>query len=71
MKVKLNDYTSGDFFRIIREWTGMTQKEFAKALGKSERLIQSYEAGTTNYNIKILEKIAKKFDILIIAEKKK
>lgn len=71
MKVKLNDYDSGSFIRIIREWTGLTQKEFAKVLGRSERQIQVYELGTSNYNIKTLEKIAKEFDITIIAEKKK
>ena len=47
MKVKLKDYGSGDFIRIIREWTGLTQKEFAKRISKSERTIQEYEAGTT------------------------
>lgn len=71
MRVKLNDYDSGSFIRIIREWTGLTQKEFAKVLGRSERQIQGYESGTTNYNIKTLEKISKEFKISIIAEKNK
>ena len=70
MKVKLNDYDRGAFIKIIREWTGLTQKEFAEVLGVSERQIQGYEAGTTNYSIKALEKICKEFDISIIAEKK-
>jgi len=46
MKVILNDYDRGTFIKIIREWTGLTQKEFAKVLGKCERTIQEYEAGT-------------------------
>ena len=71
MKVKLNDYDCGSFIRIIREWTGLTQKEFAKVLGRSERQIQGYESGTTAYNIKTLEKIAKEFKITIVAEKTK
>ena len=71
MKVRLNDYNSGSFIRIIREWTGLTQKEFAEVLGKSVRQIQGYESGTTNYNIKTLEKIADEFKISIIAEKTK
>lgn len=70
MKVNLKDYDSGSFIKIIREWTGLTQKEFGKELGKSLRTIQDYEAGTTNYNIRTLEKISKKFNISIIAEKK-
>lgn len=35
MKVKLNDYDAGTFIKVIREWTGLTQKEFAKVLGRS------------------------------------
>lgn len=71
MKVKLRDYGSGDFIRIIREWTGLTQKEFGKRIEKSERTIQDYEAGTTNYSIKILRTIEREFGIQIIAEKQK
>ena len=71
MKVKLNDYDAETFIKVIREWTGLTQKEFAKVLGRSQRQIQGYEAGTTTYNIKTLEKISKEFDITIIAENNK
>lgn len=70
MRVNLKDYDRGSFIRIIREWTGLTQSEFGKKLGKSERTIQKYEAGTTGYNIRTLEKIVKIFNISIIAEKK-
>lgn len=70
MKVSLNNYDKGSFMKIVREWTGLTQTEFAKRIGKSARTVQEYEAGSTNYNIKILEKIAKEFDITITAEKK-
>lgn len=71
MRVNLKDYGSGAFIRIVREWTGLTQKEFGKAIGRSERTIQDYEGGITNYNIKTLEKIVDVFKISIIAEKKK
>ncbi len=71
MKVNLKDYDRGSFIKIIREWTGLTQKEFGKELGKSLRTIQEYEAGTTAYNIRILEKITKRFNISITAEKNK
>lgn len=71
MKVKLKDYSSGDFIRIIREWTGLTQKEFGKRISKSERTIQAYESGTFNYSIKTLQRIEKEFNIHIIAEKEK
>lgn len=71
MKVNLKDYGRGAFIKIIREWTGLTQKEFGKQIGRSERTIQEYETGTTNYNINTLEKIIEKFNISIIAEKKR
>lgn len=70
MKVSLNDYNRGSFIKIIREWTGLTQIEFAKRIGKSARTVQEYEAGTTNYSIDVLDKIAKEFDVVITAEKK-
>lgn len=70
MKANLKDYGSGAFIRIIREWTGLTQKEFGKAIGRSERTIQEYEAGTTNYNIKTLEKTTETFNIMIVTEKR-
>lgn len=70
MRVKLNDYEPRYFIKFIREWSGLTQKEFGKVLGKSERTIQAYELGKTNYDINILKKICKEFNISIIAEKK-
>lgn len=71
VRVDLKNYDSGTFIKIIREWTGLTQKDFGKALGRSERTIQDYEAGKISYNAKTLELIVKKFDISIIAEKEK
>lgn len=69
VRVNQKDYDSATFIKIIREWTNLTQKQFGKEIGRSERTIQDYEAGITNYNIKTLEKISKKFNISIIAEK--
>lgn len=71
MRVNLKDYDSETFIKIIREWTGLTQKDFGKAIGRSERTIQDYESGKTSYTSRTLENISKKFDISIIAEKKK
>ena len=70
MRLNMKDYTKGDAIRIIREWTNLTQKDFAKRIGKSKRTIEQYEAGTVNYGIEVLKKIAKEFDIDIIIEKK-
>ena len=69
MKVNLNDYDRGSFIKFIREWTGLTQKEFGKELGKSLRTIQEYEAGDVNYGINVLYTISKEFNIDVIFEK--
>ncbi len=71
MKVILEDYGSGAFIKIIREWTGLTQQEFGKRIGRSIRTIQDYESGRVNYDIRILQKISKEFKITITAEKNK
>lgn len=71
MKFNIKDYDRGDAVRIIREWTNLTQKDFAKRIGKSKRTIEQYEAGTVNYGIDVLNKIAKEFNIDIIVEKSK
>ena len=71
MRIDLKDYDSGTFIKIIREWTGLTQSQFGKVIGRSERTIQDYESGRTGYNCRTLEKISKKFNISIIAEKEK
>lgn len=69
MKININDYNKGEIIRIIREWTELTQKDFAKKIGKSKRTIEEYESNRVNYNIDTLKKIAKVFDIEIIIKK--
>lgn len=70
MKLNMKDYSKGEAIKIIREWTNLTQKDFAKRIGKAKRTIEQYEAGTVNYGIDTLQKIAKEFNIDIIIEKK-
>ena len=71
MKLTINDYNRGDIIKIVREWTELTQQEFANRIGKSKRSIEQYEAGQVNYGIDIIMKIAKEFKINITFEKKK
>ena len=70
VKLNMKDYTKGEAIRIIREWTNLTQKDFARRIGKSKRTLEQYEAGTVNYGVDVLKTIAKEFDINIIIEKK-
>ncbi len=70
MEFNMKDYSKGEAIRIIREWTNLTQKDFAKRIGKSKRTVEQYEAGTVNYGVEILKTISKEFDIDIIIQKK-
>ena len=71
MKVNIKEYDKGDIMRFIRQCTGLTQRDFAKVMGKSKRTIEDYEAGKQNYNIDFLKEIAQKFNIIIYFENKK
>ena len=70
MKIRANDYTKGEIIKILREWTGLTQEQFGKSVGKSKPSIQAYELDKVNYGIETLLKIAKKYGISITIEKK-
>ena len=54
MEINLSNYDNKDIIKILREWTELTQKEFAESIGLKERTIRSYEAGDTIYNICLL-----------------
>ncbi len=69
MKLVANDYEPKDIFRIIREWTELTQNDFAKSVNRSTRTIQDYEAGITKYSMNMLLDIAKKYNLKITIEK--
>ncbi len=71
MRLNVNDYSQGEVMKIIRQWTGLTQKSFAQEVGKSKRTIEQYEAGAINYNIRFLKDISKKFNLEIVITKKK
>lgn len=71
MKINFKDYNRNEIIRIFREWTELTQKDFAKRINKSKRTVEDYESGKINYNIDTLLTISREFDIEIKAEKKK
>ncbi len=70
MTVKFNDYEPHEIIRFIRQATELTQKEFGKSIGKSERAIQNYESGRRTYNSDLLKKICKVHNIEIVITKK-
>lgn len=70
MKIVANDYKANEVIKIIREWSGKTQEEFGKSIGRSKNAIQFYEYGQRNYDFELLLKIAKKEGLIITIEKK-
>lgn len=71
MKFKANDYKPNEILFFIRQNTGKTQKEFAKAIHKSKDWQQSNELGRTNYLFKDLLELANQYNIEIIIQEKK
>lgn len=69
MKFIANNYEANDIIRIIREWTGLKQSDFAKTINRSTRSVQDYEAGITKYSVQMLLDIAKKHKLKITIEK--
>ena len=69
MKIVANDYKANEVIKIIREWSGKTQEEFGKNIGRTKNAIQFYEYGQRNYDFELLLKIAKKEGLIITIEK--
>lgn len=69
--IQKNRYTKGEIIKILREWAGKTQGEFAKDIGKSMNTVQKYEADEVNYSMQTLLDIVKKNDFVMTIEKKK
>jgi len=71
MKLKLNDYETQDAVKIMREWTGKTQREFAESISHTEDHISKMETGRRNIYLHTFIDMAKKNGIDIYIEKKK
>ncbi len=70
MRLTANEYEPKDVFRIIREWTNLTQEELGKSMGKKGRAwAKNIERGVARFYFDDLLKIAKKNKIKIILEK--
>ena len=71
MKFKLKDYKPNEAIKIIREWSGLTQEEFAKTIDRSKDTVQSWELGRTIPSFATIYEIAKKHKLDITIEKRK
>lgn len=70
MRLVANNYNSKDVFKIMREWSGLKQGEFAQTLGVSRMTVQSYERGVRRYTFETLLKVADLYGYNIIIQKK-
>lgn len=70
MKLNANQYEPKDIFKILREWTGLTQEELGTELGKKGRAwAKGIESGKNRYYFSDLLELAKKHNITITFEK--
>lgn len=69
VKLQATDYTTEEILKILREWTGLTQKQFGKTINRTERSIQSLESGSRHCTVDTLLQIAKTHKIKIVITK--
>lgn len=71
MKLIANRYEPKEIFRIIREWTNLTQEKLGEQNGKKGRaLAKNIENGHSRFYFEDFLKICKEHDIIITLEKK-
>ena len=71
LKIIANNYKANEIIKMIREYTGKTQKEFGKNIKRTRNAIQTYEYGTRNYDFELLLEIAKKENLIITISSQK
>ncbi|MEG0025859.1 MAG: helix-turn-helix transcriptional regulator [Bacilli bacterium] len=71
MKIIANNFNEQDIMRMIREWTELTQKDFAKTVNRSRDGIQKYESGKRKYTFETFMTFCKIHNIKITLEKEK
>ena len=71
MKIVANDYEPKEVFRMIREYTGLTQTELAKELNRrSYHGIKKIENGSNRFYFETLMEIAKKHNLEVVIRNK-
>lgn len=70
MQIKVNDYEIRETIKIIREWSELSQKDFARLVNKSYGAIIKYENGQREASLSTFVDICRKNNIEIILKKK-
>ncbi len=72
MKIIATDYEAKETFKIIREWTGLTQEQLGLEMNKKGRAWAKFiENGKNRYYFSDLLKIAKNHGLQIIIQSEK
>lgn len=69
VRLQADEYTTEEILKILREWTGLTQKEFGKTIHRTERGVQALETGYRHLTVDTLLQIAKTHNIKIVITK--
>jgi DNA-binding XRE family transcriptional regulator len=70
LKIKANDYRPNEIIKIVREWTGLTQEQFGKAIHRSKHTVQSMELGRNNIYLHTLLELADQYGLTVTIEKR-
>ena len=71
MKLVANEYEEKEVFKILREWTGLTQEELGNQMGKKGRSwAKGIETGKNRFFYQDLMKICNDYNIKVTFEKK-
>ncbi len=70
MKINANNYKANEILKFIRQNSNLTQRDFAKAINKSEDWQYSNECGRSRYFFSDLLEIAEKYNLEIIIQDK-
>lgn len=67
-KINLNDYKPNEVLKIIREWSGKSQKDFASAIGKTLGWQHYNETAKTKYYTNDLIKLINFYNFELFIE---
>ncbi len=70
MQFKANDYKPKEIIKLVREWSELTQNDFAESIHRSRKTIEGYEYGTINVSLATFLKMCKAHNIEVIVRKK-
>ena len=69
-KVCVNDYDIREILHMIREWSGLTQEELARSVGRTRDSINNIENGRNKMSIDEFFYMCNKHHIIVILEKR-